>query len=1063
MQLLPTTHSRKAPRAIAALLLLFAVLLLLAVLPSAPAWAWSARKAPHVTKHRAGAGAPNKLPNAEIALGQRCQEALARTPPRTDEVLAVLRAAMAARETACGRGLIERLLHSRATPGQLIEAGLLLATDPLGVPVWKRAWEGSQHRPLWLRQTGEGYADALLALGEAETARIVVETALAHAPPGTRRGLYERLATIARLQGKTGDVADELSVASDPDALLVAAQLMIELARDDDAAQTLRTAWKRFPGNRALQATFMQLLQRLGQRDELRAVVDQVVRLAPADPLPLLAVLDAHIATRDVRAARTLIDEMARRWPKHDVMIEALIDREQRLGDDPTRIRTLFEQLLLAGQNQPQYLVAYAEWLLAHGDIRNGQAVLARHQNKGESALEGLIRQAQLLVGHRLARESHAPIERAAALAPGDPRVVRLQAQLAEIEKDFDKSEALWLTLTQLSAPSAPDRRRAADARQALVGQWRRHNLLQTRTLALTQSLQVKEPTLGEALLWFDAVAQLDDPMPQSAEALAVLLPRLRAKLGMDGELLAALATFELGRGRDDAAAAYLLELRTVDADAADPLLQQALEHGLAHGHRDLAKSIEQALAGPGQVAAVLLKLGDLHLRYGDVPGATALFQRAAQSERRDTRATARLAALFRRAGQVADEEAALRDIVVRTADADELESAGQRLLTVALARGSTVELVRWLDAVAPQHPRREVLARMRSAAYDAWLRTASLDAALGQRDHLAPTGDVGQALDSGDLALQVRALRELAAQHRLVPANQAKTLLQSPNLVLRRDTALALGASGQLAAAELLRDVMAEGSDRDDDVLTAQLSALAQLPPVAGLEAAVVPVLRRSDPLVVQVAQLVLGAKGSTDAAFPLMVGIQTPHRDQGTAAIVALGALLGRYPADPSLAPARALLLERGERLLWGSVDVPRHLAVVWALRASGLQRATAILQRLAVQSDNRLLRRAAVVMLTRRDAPRIHLDPSDIGDPQGLVELRTTALRNNLADVLAGGQEEIRLALATAAGQLQPMVEQTARMAGPQWRTDWCSSWPASPANDPSWTALCPGLTP
>ncbi len=1050
-------HRPTAPKALPQLLI--GVVALLALLTAAPVHAWSARKvAPAGSKRRPATHAALP-PAAELTLGERCQAATGRSPPNVAEVLAVLRAAMAARETACGRDLVARLLLAKASPAQLIEAGQLLATDPLGLPVWKLAWQSGRRRPLWVRQTGEGYADALLAQGDAEAARVVVEAALAQAPAGTRRGLYERAAAIARLQGKASDVADELSVASDPDAQVVAAQLMVELGRDEDATATLRKAWQRYPGHRALQAAFMQLLQRLGVRDELRQLVDQVVRLAPADPMPLLTVLDAHIAARDARAARALIDEMARRWPQHDQMLESLIDREQRLGDDPARIRTLYEQLLVASHQQPQYLLAYAEWLLSHGDSRAAQAVLVRRPGKGEPVLEGLIRQAQLLIGHRMVVESREPIERAAALAPTDPRVLRLQAQQAELEKNFPKAEAIWFGLTKLGDAANPaERRRAADGRQALVGLWRRIDVLAQRTVQLVAELQNQEPTLGKALLWLDASAQLDEGASVPGSTLATLLPRLRSKLGPDPELLAGLVSLELSRGHDDEVVAYLMDLRSADPDAAEPLLQQALEHCLARGRRDLAAPLEEALASLGQSAASLVKLGDLHLRYGDVAGATALFKRAAQAERGDTRATARLAAMFRKAGEVAEEEAALRDIVVRTSDADELEGAGQRLITVALARGSVAELVRWLDAVAPQHPRREILARLRSSAHDAWLRTASLDQALGHPDRLPPAGDLAQALASGDLALQVRALRELALQHRMIPVSLAKSLLQSPNLVLRRDTALALGAAGVPAAAELLRDVMAEGSDRDEDVVAAQLAALAHLPAVPGIDAAVLPLVNRGDPLVVQLAQLVAGAKGGTAAAPALMVGIQTPRRDMGAAALIALGALVGRNPSDPSLASARALLLDRGERLQWSGTEIPRNLATMWGLRASGLQRAGVLLLRTAVESESLLLRRAAVVLLARRSAPEIRLQLPEIGDAQAMANLRFSARRDNLADILAGGEAEVVAALVELGPQLRPLVEQRAAN-DPTWRSRWCATWPELPAGQAAWSAVCP----
>lgn len=1049
------------------------VALALVLLSPVPALAWSARKPPQHTgtaKRPAAGAQPSRQRNPPGAppasLQARCAEATDRAKPRAAELTAVLRDALAAREMACARAVVERLGAASAPLAILVDAAQLLGTDALALPLWTKAWQVVPAGSELVRQIGEGYADALLAAGDVATARSVVDSALRRTRVGSRRGLLDRRATIARLQGEVADVVEALGKLSDPDAQVVVAQLMAEEGRDDDAAGVLRQAWKRYPGHRALQAAWTQLLQRLGLREELRAVVDQVVRLAPADPLPYLSVLDAHVAARDARAARDLIDELIRRFPRHDVLIEALVDREQRMGDDRVRIRRLFDLLLAAGRDQPSYVEAYAEWLLGHGDSRGAQAVLARLGAKGDSALEGLVRQAQLLLGHHLVVEAQAVVGQAMALAPADPRVVRLRAQLADQQKKPEEAEQLWLGLTKLgSSPSVADRRRAADARQALLALYRRKDSGAQRLKALAGELAVGEPTLGLALLVLELAAQLDDVRSDRDEAFAALTDRLRGKLGPDPELLAAIAAAMLARDQDGPAVAALVELRKVDPDAALGLLQQTLDRALARGRRDLAEQIEAAMAQGAQSAAALLRQGELHLRYGDVAGATALFKRSAQSDGRDTRATAKLAELFRRAGQAEEEEAALRDIVMRSADADELETAGQRLITVALARGTSADLVRWLDAVAPQHPRREVLARFRSSAWDVWLRTAPLDAALGRGGRAPPPAGVTDSLGSGDLALQIRALREISVAHRSIAPALARTLLQHSNLVLRRDTALAMGGCGSASAAEVLRDVMSEGADRDEDVVTAQLLALARLPEVRGLDPVLVQLLNRGDPTLARLSQLVIGARGTPDTQFELMRGVQLPRRDNGAAALLALGAMVGRFAADPSLQPARAMLVDQVQRVGPGQADLLRSLAALWAIRASGLARTGQELARVAVEADNVALRRAAVILLALPQEPRIVLELPDVGDGDGLADVRERALRVVLAPILAVSSDELTTAMRATAAQLAPLVQRATsrRTDGARWRDQWCEGWrrtlnTQSLADSTDWLSLC-----
>ncbi len=1016
---------------------LLALWIVLAVLPlDVPgAWAWSARKpaapvkgspkpvpsrAPRLRVH-SGAQPPARRDNADVAsarpdpLDLRVDAALAAKKPDQRVLLRLLREAVAGRETDLAARLAQPLLADpKVGLALLVDAAQVVGSESgLALRMWQRAWALGARRLQLGGVIAQGLADALLAAGDPQGAHQVVTEALGRMGKGLRRGLYDRMAAIARLQGRVPEVADQLVDLDDADALVVAAGLQGEAGDDDRALETLQRAWRRYPGHRALQAALMQLLVRMGHRPELRTVVDQVVRLAPADPMPYLALLDAHIAARDAIAGRALIDELAGRYRRHDTLLEALVDREQRIGQEGARIRALYEQLLAAAPHEPQYIEAFAEWLLGRGRDKEAYLVLAK-LGQDPRKWQGLFKQAELLLGHRLAKPAATVVARLVELAPADPKVIKLQAQLAELQEQFAIALRHWSVLAQLGPePTASDRKRAADARHALVALLRRTHELEPRRATLQATLLAGTPDLAAGLLYFDLVGQLDSEPASDTAAWLAVTKLMTDKFSGDAEVLAAAMAGYLQRDQTEAALAMGGRLQASDADVAEPLLQQLLEGALARQQPALATRAEALLARPvrGVVGqSVLLRLGDLHLRYGDADGAAELYRRAAAG-RSDNRAAVRLAALFRQIGQPAAEEAALREVVQRGSDSDELEAAGQRLVTVATVRGKCGDLVRWLDAIAPQHPRKDAVARLRSAAYDAYLRGGTVDERTAGP---APApGPLGEALSSADLALQIRALRQMAAARRLLPAAAARQLGLSANPAVRRDVALALGAAGGTAAAELLRDIMIEGTDNDDDVRTAQLLALANLPNVPGID----PLLDRGmtrggDAL----ALLVVGIHGS-----PALASLLVARREGGSAAtLLATGALLGRGESGPELQEVRTTLLDAVARIGSGNNDLPRAAATLWALRASNHARTAQELARVAVQTDNAALRRVALNLLGSKQAPQLLLDLPPVGRTEMLREIKVSAERAVLAPWIQAVPELVRIA-ATLHGPL------------------------------------------
>lgn len=1031
--------------------------------------AWTARKDPPAKPFKPKARTASPRPEAKAAplpaasLAERSQQLLAQPQPAAAALLALLRQASQARESALVAKLASRLLAApKANVLQLAEAAPLAGSAELSRQIWERAWKLAAGKRALALQVAGGYTDALLAAGDVAQARAVIDAILPFAQAGQRREIYDRMAAAARLSGEIVQTAVILAGSRDPDAHVVAAQLFVEEGQEERGLQLLERSWKSFPGHRALQAALTQALLRQGRREQLRQVVDQVVRLAPGDPLPYLAVVDAHIAARDRRSARDLIDELAHRWPRHDLLLESLIDREQRLGDDGERSRKLYAQLLAAAPRDPQYVEAYAEWLLARGEEKAALLVLERLELAPGGPVQALLRQATLLLGHGRLVPLQVVLDELQSQAPADPRVLRLLAQAAQSTGKPDQAEKLWLRLAELPAkPQAQDRLRAADGRQAILALYRRQEWMSARHTGLLGQLRAAPSPLGLTLLWLDLDAQVE-PRAALADALwRQEAGRIRQALGPDPELLLAIAQGWLHRAQPAEALAALLELHPLDPEAAEAPLQQMLDSALARADRELARRIEAVLVGANGLApssTVLLRLGDLHQRYADPQGAASLFRRAAAANPGDAQPVARLAALFRQVGDHAQEEAALRDIVQRTSDPDELENAGQRLITVALARGRSGDLVRWLDAVMVQHPRRDVLSRFRSSAYDVWLRSYALEQALGSASTPPAAGAVAEALASGDLGLQARALRQLSASGRSLPPTLAAELLVSDNPSLRRDVALVLGATGQAEAAEQLRDAMATGIDRDEDVLLAQLLALGRLPAVAGLDALLLPLTHRAEG---PVALLVLGRRGSPDAAHELLRSAASSRRDHALAAIAALGVLAGRFPSDPALAEARRYLLETGGRVSDLPTDVPRAAALLFALRASRLAQAPQLLADTAVLDSRPTLQRMALALLASVHQPDIRLPPVEIGNVEGLRGLRAQALRETLVPWLSQDPEVLRESVAPFAAELESAWSRAPSSAD---RQAWCQRWqPLHAPLQPAWQRVCHSARP
>ena len=1020
--------------------------------PSKPAAGAKKTARPASAAAAQGAATSPAAATPSTSLSARVASAL-RPPLRVRALLPLLREAVAAREIPSALQIADAVVAApRVSASDLVDVASALGSGqplPVQLALWQRASRSRGVSP-WLRDViEEGLSDALLAAGQLDQAHAALLTALRRRKAGERGPIVERLVAWARVKGQIDEVRDALLRLRDPDAAIQAARLVAELDGDEAGVAVLRDAFRAFPGHRKLAAALLDALARAGARDELEHVIEKVVALSPTEAMPWLRLIDAHIAVRDASAARKLIDRLAQRFRHDDALLEALIDREQRIGDEPARIAGLYDALLRAAPKNVGYIEAYGEWLLlrGHGRVDEAMTVLRRLETLPHGRYEGKRRIAALLAAHGHHAEARGLLGELEREFPDRRATRRAMAVLDDTDRSRN-AEPQWLALSQIPAGADLELRRdIAEARRSLISNWRRRNQLAIRLRELGARLAAGHATLADALILLDGLISEDDldgqrVLPDAALADDATLLQRHAE---DSEVLSRVAVLRLLRGAPVKALAMAQRLVKRDPDAARDLAARIAEAALTAGDAVTAADAEAIVLGDGPETTALLQLGDQHLRVGDRVGASALYRRAATLAPNDTRATGRLAHLFREDGDLASEDEALRAVVVRSIDADELEAAGQRLLTLAMARGEAAGLLRWLDAVTPQHPRREVIERFRLLAYDVWLRTEPFERRMRgeqpgeERDDPGPSR-LGDALAKGDLAMRVRALRQLARSHRALPAALARTLLRDPSVVVRREAVLAIAASGDVNAIGLLLDMEVE---RSLDVLLVQLLAIGRLPPSAKTVSLLQERLAQRNTDLATVAVLALGHAAEPGALADLLRAVS--HRRELRAALLfALGATLGAQP-DREEAPQVLDLLMQAARLEAGHERQPAlYLAAsaMWALAATGRDDARQLLARATVEADGPFLRQLGVRLLGAKARPEIGSDVFEV-DLAQQSQMRNSILARILLPWVTPNPSELRESLASA----DPLLAEALLRRSPAARLPFCDElWPA-----------------
>ncbi|MCB9738052.1 MAG: hypothetical protein H6747_02215 [Deltaproteobacteria bacterium] len=1024
--------------------LVVGLLLALPALDVRPAFAgWGARKSdpkpaakprkPRKPRKPGSSSAARRPAAARVAsdapLADRVQAALSRNAS-AKSLLPLIKEAVARREMALALQMAEAVRGDRrAGPDVLCDVAGALGTGhpfPVQLAIWARAYARPGRSP-WLRDSiEEGYADALLASREHVRAGEVLFAALKRRRAGTRGPIVERLVAWARVADAMDQVREKLLALRDPDAAIAAAKLVAELDGDEVGLAVLRDAFKQFPGHRGLAHAYVQQLSRLGAREELEAAVAKMVRVNGGDPMPWLIVLDAHIVARDRKAARALIDTLATRHARHDVLIEALIDREQRLGDDFRRIEPLFQALLRAAPRNPAYVEAYAEYLLvrSHGRLDRALAVLARLEKMPGGKVAGRRRIAALLAAHGHNAEARSILLELRDAAPDQREIRRDLAQLDAASGRHRDAEATFRELAQIPPRSdAALRRDIAEARRGLIALLRRQGELVAALRRLRDDVSSGRSKLGDALVLLDgAVAEAESggdavlPAEWALELAAEPPTGPLQPFADDAEFVGRVGVLLVLGRQFDPALVLAERLMGSDGEQARELALRIDERALARRSLAAAARAEALLERSGLDATTCIRLGEMHLRAGDPVGARRLLQRAAALAPRDTRPTARLARLFRDQGERDAEDAALRAVVVRATDADELDAAGKRLLTLAMARGQASDLLRWLDAIMPTHPRRAILERFRLQAYDAWLRTASLERRLSGTPQADPgSSALSDALAQGDLAMRVRALRQAARQRRPIPPALARRLLGDSNAIIRRDTVFALAAAGDDGSIAVLLEMEGE---RDLSVATAQLLALGRLPPTPRAVPYLETRMDERNTASASLAALVLGHVADPAAVDPLMRAYERSAHLR-LPLILAMGAVARNVIDGPKRARMVAAIVagSHTDPTLDAGLAATQRIAAAWALAASNDPTARAMLEDLAVTEDQRLVRTAAVLLLAAESPPTLDSAAFEVdgGDtPAGAQHVHTDVMTALFAPWLVPTPAELRSAM-------------------------------------------------
>ena len=365
------------------------------------------------------------------------------------------------------------------------------------------------------------------------------------------------------------------------------------------------------------------------------------------------------------------------------------------------------------------------------------------------------------------------------------------------------------------------------------------------------------------------------------------------------------------------------------------------------------------------------------------------------------------------------------------------------------MMQGDAASLLRWIHQVSLNHARRSVIDRFRLLAYDVWLRSARLSKALKQSNDTPPQTHLTEALNSEDLALRVRALKQLIRSRRGLSVHEGRKLLADSSLTIRSLAIAALADSDSEPAADLIARQPRSGSWR---YRQGTMLALAQLPHTSAAQGVLMRGLNERASGLASIAALALGRVGDAEALSRLRrLSGRRARLNQSIA--LALGPLLRRANKRTHQSLE---LLKTWARELNARDSVRLSAAALWGLAASGHGRQA--LLRAAVESPKAIHRLMALRLLASPQPPTL---PRQIfrrrfaprSQHRGHQALIDAVLAPWLVPIERSDQEKISL--------LRGILIKQLKASAPDIAAKWCSQMSDSLETTPSLQRWCGAL--
>jgi cellulose synthase operon protein C len=243
-------------------------------------------------------------------------------------------------------------------------------------------------------------------------------------------------------------------------------KLYVETGAQDKAIAALKRAVAKAPWELETQRRLIQLLENSGRDDEALAAYEAVVRAAPGEARFQLDLAERYWRrAQEKRALETLV-RLEARFPQDAGVLAAIADLYTRWGKDDLAIAE-YERLAKLEPDDPAHLVTLGEQYWTKGDRNRAQQTWRRLIAGGKPG--GFARLGEVMAEHNLPKEARESFDRAVALDPKNPDLLKQRAVFLESQKAYAEALADWHKVLELVGTKPTDRMARRDARRHYV------------------------------------------------------------------------------------------------------------------------------------------------------------------------------------------------------------------------------------------------------------------------------------------------------------------------------------------------------------------------------------------------------------------------------------------------------------------------------------------------------------------------------------------------------------------------------------------------------------------